>query len=183
MYRLRGSLIRYKRFTLQGHEYDDNPRDIVDKTISYFASRSFFDSTNPEYWILLQSQCSSGLHIPLFDFDDKVDVIARTKEANLSGHVYSTGHGYHFIVDGYMRLKDIEHRGTFMGVCPMFIELAMKNGYFGLRCGRKKDREYDDIKYLYHTSGLEVPKNYWLVVHDALCTRMSWLYNCWEDSN
>jgi len=137
----------------------------------------FLKAAYPDFFMLLESYAPGGLHYPMLDWDEKVNVYERLRETDMSGHIYSTYNGYHFYGDSPMKFSDIYLRGKYMGCCERYLDIAKKRGCFGLRCGRKKDRPYRDIRYIGHTSGVVTAKPLILKVKDAIDNRLELLYD------
>lgn len=138
--------------------------------------RKYLNRNNgTDFWVRLHSNGPGIYHYPMFDFDYHVDVWDVARREGLEGHIYRTEHGYHFFADTLMTLNECILHGVCMGVDEAYLRISKERGFFAIRCGRKQDRDYDDIVYIGHTSG-ETRKSKLLLAHDGICDRLSLLY-------
>lgn len=172
-----GSIRRYHLVGELDDEYEKSTSDaLTHKPLKFFVKQGFFRERYPAWFFLVESTVGESLHYPMFEWDAHNDVYSILKEEGLSGHIYKTRNGYHVYGDGLMKLQEVYFHGLNMGCCKGYLEIAMKNKRFGLRCGRKEGRKFQDIQYVGHSSGLYVPKPRIVLVKDAIDSKIEQNY-------
>lgn len=118
-----------------------------------------------EFFAVMQSNCeepeNAGKHYGMFEFDNEtsltpdefLETIANrlSKQVlgcteKLTGYLYTTGGGCHFISDQVFDFSDYMLVAKNLGCCDGFITMCVVNGFGGLRLGYKPTRP-PDISY------------------------------------
>lgn len=172
----------------------NNTYDVKNLTYEQlmYSIKQRTESYDREFFVVMQSNCqeteNAGKHYGFFEFD-----VTNTVEANcgpqeiehaieaynsanvdqLTGYLYKTGGGYHFIADQVFDFSDYMRVISALKCCDGFETMCAVNGFGGIRLGYKPNR-LPDIEYFKRIGDpVYLPPNI-IHVHDTI---HSYLHN------